>query len=314
MLKALIFISVFIFSACSPAEGNDASIAVLIKGMSNPYWKTLHDGVIDVAKEIDADVYIQGAQNDDGEAQLNICNTMLLKKPDALIFAAVNNVNLTPCLQKAQEQGVLLVDVDGNVGQEDAKNMGVDVAFSIASDNYDLGKKAALYLNEKGVSGKVLLLEGLPGSVPGIQRAKGFNENINDGLQVVSSISGHWDRLKAADITTDTLTKHPDLAAVFAANDMMALGAAEVLRAKGVEGVTVIGIDGVADAVKAIKADRLTASIAQLPYLMGREAILKTHAYLMGKEQYDFDQKVPIVTLDKAALSAGEEPLLDYVR
>ena len=267
--KILIIALFFIFfSNFCLASDENVDIAVLIKGMNNPYWKTLYDGVNDKAKELDINVYVQGVLGDaDAEAQLNLCNTMLLRKPKALIFAAVNNVNLAPCLRKASKQGMALVDVDGGTGEKEAKEMGINLNFSVASDNYDLGKKAAEYLT--GLKGKVLLIEGFPGSIPGMLRAKGFKENLPSELELIASLPGDWDRLKSANIATDTYSKHQDLVAVFAANDTMALGAAEALLARNIKGVKVIGVDGIADAVKAIKGNRMSASIAQLPYLMG---------------------------------------------
>lgn len=295
------------------ATSPDVDIAVLLKGLSNPYWKTLYDGAADKGTELGINVYVQGVQSDsDAEGQLNICNTMLLRKPKAIVFGAVNNVNLAPCLREASKLGVKLVDVDGGTEQADAEKMGIRLNFSVASDNYALGKRAAQYF--AGRKGKVLVIEGFPGSVPGRLRIEGFRENLPKGLEIVASLPGDWDRLKASDITNGIITKHPDLSAIFVANDIMALGAVEALHARNISGVQVVGIDGIADAVKAIEAGRLTASIAQLPYLMGQEAVEKTFKFINGKETYQFNQTVPIVTLDKTVLSAKDEPLLQFVR
>lgn len=312
----LFFISV-IFSTflCASAKADDSAvdIAVLLKGLSNPYWKTLYDGVSDKAMQLGIKVYVQGVQSDsDAEGQLNLCNTMLLRKPKALVFGAVNNVNLAPCLRQAMQLGLKLVDVDGGMEQSDAEKIGIKLNFSVASDNYALGKKAAQYF--AGRKGKVLAIEGFPGSVPGRLRIQGFRENLPAELEIVASLPGDWDRLKAADITNGIVTTHADLSGIFAANDLMALGAAEALHARNISGVQVVGIDGIADAVKAIGEGRLTASIAQLPYLMGQEAVEKSYKLINGHEAYEFNQKVPIVTLDKTILSAKNEPLLQFVR
>ena len=295
------------------ADKDDLEIAVLLQGMSNPYWKTLYDGVQDKAKKLGIETYIQGVQSDsDAEQQLNVCNTMLLRNPKALIFGAINNVNLAPCLRKASKMGIKLIDVDGGTSAADAKIMGIKLNFSVASDNYDLGKKAAEYLT--GMKGKVLLIEGFPGSLPGKLRSEGFKENLSKGLTVVASLPGNWDRLRAADITNNIITKYPDLIAIFAANDLMALGAAESLLTRGKSEVKVIGVDGISDAVKAIRSGRLTASIAQLPYLIGGQALEKTYKLIGSHKKFKFNQKVPIVTLDKEILRENSDPLLKFVR
>jgi len=98
------------------------------------------------------------------------------------------------------------------------------------------------------------------------------------------------DRLKALNITADTLTRTPDLNVVFAANDTMALGAVEAIRAAGkTKQILVVGVDGVPDARKAILAGRMTASVAQLPYLIGKRsaelAKLSVHGQCSGKTE-----------------------------
>ena len=323
MLRILIAVFSFLvfISSSAYADNEKAGIAALINDTSNPYWQTFYDGVKETGEELEQaiDIYVLGNATD-AEGQLNQCEVALLKKPKAMLFAAVNGINLGPCLRKANEQGVILVDVDGNVDQALAAQMGVTLAFSVASNNYELGVKAAHYLD--GKSGKVLILEGLPGSQPSRLRVQGFNETLPEGLEVIAGPAAwhfgwdpaDWDRLKAGDITGRILAAHPDLTAIFAANDTMALGAVEALRAAGHENVIVIGVDGVADAVTSIKEGRLNASIAQLPYLMGREAVIKTVKQLAGEETYDFQQYVPILTLDKETLENGDNDLLQYLR
>lgn len=306
-------ILLIIFFSSQILQSEEVKIAVLLKGLSNPYWKTLQNGVKDKLKELKIKAYIQGVQSDsDAEGQLNMCNTMLLIKPKVLIFGAVNNVNLSSCLKKAMSNNTLLVDVDGGTGYEEAKKMGIDLKFSVASNNYELGEKAAKYLTKD--NGKVLIIEGYPGSVPGKLRVDGFRNNLHKNLKLIASLPGNWDRLKAADITNSILTNHPDLKAIFAANDIMALGAAEALRARKILNVKVIGIDGNQDAVKAIKEGRLTASIAQLPFLMGAKAVEKANKLILYQKNYKFNQTIPTLTLDKDVLLKNKDPLLEFLK
>ncbi len=300
------------FQICE-SQNQPEEVAVLIKGLSNPYWKTMQDGILDKSKELGISVYIQGIQSDsDSEGQLNMCQTILLKKPKALIFAAVNSVNLSPCLKQASESGIHLIDLDGGMSEANAKKQQLKISFSVASDNLELGKKAAEYLT--GTIGKVLIIEGYPGSEQGLMRVQGFKQNLPQGLEIVASLPGDWDRLKAADITTSVAINHSDLVAVFAANDLMALGAAEALFSTGLNNVKVIGIDGISDAIAAIQNGRLAASIAQLPYLIGSEALDKTIKLLSGRETYTYDQKVPVLVLDKNVLSKKQDELLQFIK
>ena len=289
------------------------NLAALISDTSNPYWKAFEEGLRDTAQSegIGVSVYTLRTATD-AEGQLNNCETALLRNPHAILFAAVNGINLASCLRKADRRGILLVDVDGNVDERLASRMGVNVAFSAASNNYDLGARAADYI--KGRHGKVLIIEGISGSQPSDLRIRGFKENLSDGLQVVSSQPGDWDRIKGADISSRAVLKYPDLAFIFAANDTMALGAVEALRAERRTAVKVVGIDGSSDAIKAIRDGMLMVSIAQLPYLMAKEAIEKTARCLKESRKMPFHQYVPILAVDQNILNLNKEPLLKYLR
>jgi D-allose transport system substrate-binding protein len=163
----------------------------------------------------------------------------------------------------------------------------------------------------------VLVIEGLSGNITGQRRAQGFADKLAElapGLEIVASLPGDWDRAKAANITNDILTRHPDLVAIFAANDTMALGAVETAFAAGKgEDIVMIGVDGNVDAVESIKAGRLDASVAQLPYLVGKQAVETVGSVLDGKEVETF-QYVPTLVLTKAVLDEGTEPMLEYVK
>lgn len=309
------FSALLVFCAMvTSAHAEDTKIAVLLKSTTHPYWKIVYDSIEENAAQNDIDIILQATNRpNDVEGQLNICETIFLHKPSALIVATVNPYNLTPCLKKFNTQNIPVIDVDGNLTEEIAEETGVEVAFSVGSNNYEIGKYAAEYL--KDAKGKLLLLEGLPGSPPSIFRTSGFMDNKPEGIEVVASLPTDWDRIKGTTITTDVVTQHPDIKYIYAVSDAQGIGAVEALKAMQREDVIVVGVDGQPDAVKSIREGGMDASIAQLPYLMGKEAIIKTKTYLENKDTpVEFYQYVPIVTLTKELLEKEEEPLLEYVR
>jgi len=196
---------------------------------------------------------------------------------------------------------------------------GVEVAFHIGSDNEAAGAMGADYLVSvlgKDANGPVLVIEGLSGDVTSQKRALGFVAELKKqapGLDVVASLPGDWDSLKAADIANDTLQRNPDLSAIFCANDDMALGAVEAARSAGKDKVIVIGVDGTQSALKSIRAGRLNASVAQLPYLMGIRAIEDTKRALAGEKVPEFVD-VPTLVLTRDAIEANKELMLQYVK
>jgi ribose transport system substrate-binding protein/D-allose transport system substrate-binding protein len=209
------------------------------------------------------------------------------------------------------------VDVDGNISEDMAKQLGIPVAFSVASDNYALGAEAARYLTSHSSllpSDQILVLEGTAGTDPSQRRVQGFKDALGSRATIISSQAADWDRARAATITSQIILKYPRMKAIFAANDTMALGALEALRSNGASSVHVIGIDGSSDAIKAIKAGRLTASIAQLPYLMAKEAVEKSKKGISGEKPLHYQQFVPIMAIDAEILRESSNPLLRYMR
>jgi len=309
------------FAALPAAHAEDGEYGVLMKTLANPFWGAMGQGVEDGAKEAGVKYFLQAAESDQAaEPQLNLCNTMLERKPVAMITAAINSTNLLPCLKAAQEANIKVVDLDGNLDPAVLEKEGIKITFRIGSDNVAAGGQGAEYLVSKlgkDAKGPVLVIEGLSGNVTGQKRAQGFADKLKElapGLEIVASLPGDWDRGKAASITNDILTRNPDLVAIFAANDGMALGAVEAVYAAGKgEQVTIIGVDGNSDAVKSIKDGRLNASVAQLPYLVGKQAVENVKKSLAG-ETVEENIAVTTLVLTKDVLDAGKEPMLEYVK
>jgi ABC-type sugar transport system substrate-binding protein len=212
-----------------------------------------------------------------------------------------------------------VVDFDDNLDPETTKKAGVEVAFHIGSDNEAAGAMGADYLVSvlrKDAKGPVLVIEGLSGDATGQRRARGFASELKrqaPGLDIVASLPGDWDSLKAADIVNDSLERNPDLVAIFCANDDMALGAVETARSLGKDNVVVIGVDGTPSALKSIRAGRLNASVAQLPYLMGIQAVEESKRVLAGDKLPEF-VGVPTLVLTRDVIEANKEPILQYVK
>ena len=294
---------------------------VLLKTLSNPFWGAMEQGIKDGAKEAGVEYFMQAVESDQAaEPQLNTCNTMLERKPKVMITAAINSTILLPCLKRANEMGIPVVDLDANLDHAIAAKAGVKIAFTIGSDNVAAGGQGADWLADKlgkDAKGSVLVIEGLSGNITGQKRAQGFKDELAKqapGLKVAASLPGDWDRQKAANITNDIMTRNADLVAIFCANDTMALGAVESAYAAGKgDKITIIGVDGNVDAVKSINAGRLGASVAQLPYLVGKQAVAKAKAVLAGSKVDEFTY-VPTLVLTKKVLDEKKDPNLQFLK
>jgi D-allose transport system substrate-binding protein len=278
------------FSLSNPVLAEEIKIGVVIKTLSNPHWVTMKQGIEDMAKALGVTVEIGSVPSEsDVEAQLNLLETMIEKGYQALYVSPITPTNLLPGLKKATDKGIPIINVDELIPNDIAEKAGVKIRCTVASNNYDAGTIAARYIIEalKG-KGKVAVLEGQPGAKSGIDRKNGFIDTIKKeakGIVVVSSQPANWDRNKAFEVTTNILQAHPDLKAVFACNDTMALGAGEAVKTAGKMGkIIIIGVDGIPDARQAIKDGLMTGTVAQYPYVMGQLGILSAYNVLKGKD------------------------------
>lgn len=302
-----------------PLAAQGTHITAILKTLANPFWVAMQQGLLEEAINQGLSIEILAVPTEqDLEAQLNLCETAILRNPSVLLVSPITSLNLLPCLQKVVELGIPIIDLDGNLPLQETIDRGIPLVSQIASNNFQAGQMAAEYMIQQlGGEGKVIAIEGISGNITGMTRVEGFLSTIQEnapGMEVVGRFAGDWDRLKAATITADVLTAHPDLRGIYCANDTMALGAVEAVIAAGKgDQVVVIGTDGIKDARDAILAGRLSATVAQLPYLMGVMAV-QTAVKVMAGEDVPLRQDVPLLLLTKQVLEEGTEPLLQYIR
>jgi D-allose transport system substrate-binding protein len=292
----------------------------ILPSLANPYWQTVKQGIEENCKQIGVTPVVLSAISDQAkEEHLSLCQVAISQKPAIIVLCTTTTAIGIQCLREAQDHGIKVAALDAFISVEEAKKSGVDLSFSIGTNNVTIGEKAAQFLANKlkGSAPKVLILEGMVGSEAATDRVAGFKHELTKdlpGATIVNSITADWDRLKALNITSDTLTRTPDLNVVFAANDMMALGAVEAIRTAGKKNeILVVGVDGVPDARKAILAGRMTASVAQLPYLIGKRSVELAKESVRG-QCAGRTEKTPLLILTKAVLQSNADPLLKYVR
>jgi ribose transport system substrate-binding protein len=131
-------------------------------------------------------------------------------------------------------------------------------------------------------AGKVAVIRGRLGNPVETQRNDGFKEAIAQypDMEIVAEGVGNWEAEEGAKVMEDFLTAHPEIQAVFAEADRMALGAASAAAAAGREDIIIVGLDGIVEALQAVKDGTLAADVAQRPDLMGRYAVEKGLEFL----------------------------------
>lgn len=309
---ALTLFAVLAVPACGkgastpPAGPARPRVALVLKTLNSPFFIEMQKGAQEAAARLGVDLVVQAAEREvDVEKQMQIVENLLQTGVKALCLTPSGSREIVPAVVKANQAGIPVVVVDTRLDGAAATEAGARVASFVGSDNYEGGRLAGLHLvSLTGGRARVAVLEGIPGHETGDSRLRGFKDAIKDspGVTIVASQPANWERDLGFSVLQNMLQAHRDVDAVFACNDMMALGAVEAIRAAGLEGkVRVIGFDAVDDARKAIESGAMAASVAQFPAEMGRVAI-ESAARLLKGEAVPEDQRVRIELVTKAAV------------
>jgi ribose transport system substrate-binding protein len=203
-------------------------------------------------------------QESDVASQISQIEDALAQGVDGIAIAVTDPDALTPVLEKAIADGVPVVYVDTKGNME-------GVTF-IGTNNEEGAKLAADYICSNVEAGsEVAILQGLITQSTGQARATGSKAGMEAcGLNIVAEQPANWDRAEAVTVMENILTGNPNIKAVFASNDNMALGALEALRLQDLlDQVVLVGFDANPNAADAIVAGEMEATIAQNPFNMG---------------------------------------------
>lgn len=223
--------------------------------------------------------------------QIADVDSMIAQKVDAIFLAPRSEKPLAQAVLKAKTAGIPVILLDRNVDQTLAKP-GQDYVTFIGSDFIEEGKRAAEWLI-KQTNGKatIIELEGTVGSSPAIDRKKGFHDAIKNSpdMKVVASQTGDFARDKGRQVMETLLQANPNVTAVYAHNDEMALGAIAALEAAGKKpgkDVIIVSIDGSKDALQAIIDGKLGATVECNPRF-GPKAFDTLVSYAKGDQLPD---------------------------
>lgn len=189
--------------------------------------------------------------------QVSDVNSMIAQGVDAILLVPREERPLIPAVKAAKKAGIPLILIDRDVDQSLAK-AGVDYLTVIRSDFVLEGKRVAEWLiKTMNGTAKIIELEGTVGSSPANDRKKGFDEAIkaHPGMVLLASQSGDFTRDGGRQVMQTLLQAHPDVTAVYAHNDEMALGAIAAIEAAGKKpgkDIILCSIDGEKDGVQAI--------------------------------------------------------------
>lgn len=258
-------------------------VALVMKSLANEFFLTMEDGAKTYQKEhsADFDLISNGIKDEtDTSSQIRIVEQMIVSKVDALVIAPADSKALVPVLKKASDAGIKVVNIDNRLDPDVLKSKSLDIPF-VGPDNRKGARLVGEYLAKQLKQGdQVGIIEGVSTTTNAQQRTAGFKDAMEAaGMKIVGVQSGNWEIDKGNAVAAAMLNEYPDLKALMAGNDSMALGAVSAVRAAGKKGqVQVVGYDNIKAIKPMLKDGRILATADQYAAkqaVFGIEAALK---------------------------------------
>jgi ribose transport system substrate-binding protein len=282
------------------------SLGVTVGDLGNPFFVQIAKGAEAKARQLGGAVvkFTAVSSNYDLNLQTNQIEDFIAAKVDLILVGAADTKGIAPAIRKARAARIVVVAVDV------AAEGGVDA--TVMSDNVQAGRLAAQFLAERiGGKGAVLIVNGPPVSAV-TDRVKGAESVFArfPGITILSkdqNAGGH--RMGGMNVTTDLLTAHSRVDAIFAINDPTGLGAALAVQQARRTGILIAGVDGAPDAGRALADPKspFLATAAQDPFAMAAKAVEVGHDLLQGKRPASDPILIPVtlVTRDNVAQYRG---------
>ncbi|MCC4263737.1 ribose ABC transporter substrate-binding protein RbsB [Oceanimonas baumannii] len=277
MKKLTTLLSAALVSATMTAGAHaQDTLALVISTLNNPFFVTMKEGAEKRAAELGYNLIVLDSQNDPAKELANV-EDLNVRGAKVLLINPTDSDAVANAIRLANRAKLPVLTLDR------AASRG-DVVSHIASDNVAGGAMAGDFIAaQAGAGASVIQLEGIAGTSAARERGEGFAQAVSKhGFNLLASQPADFDRTKGLNVMENLLTGNPDVQAVFAQNDEMALGALRALQAANKKDVLVVGFDGTQDGIKAVEGGRLAATIAQQPGEIGAIAVETADKVLKG--------------------------------
>ncbi|MFN0195017.1 MAG: sugar ABC transporter substrate-binding protein [Aestuariivirga sp.] len=303
----------------------DIRLVTSIREIAQPYHGLVHAGGKGLAAfaGISSDNYILQLNQGDSDKQVSLMRSLLATNPGCTVFNVEPDTDLVvqSMVDTANESGAWIVSHWGHGGTShpfDAANN--QWIAHVAVNSYDAGVMVSKELmGALGGKGGIVALQGKLDVDPAQKRFAGLKDVLKDypDVQLLDDQTASWDRTKAFPIVQTWLAKHGDkIKGIWAANDDMALGALEALRAAGLAGkIPVVGVDGVEEVVAAVEKGEMVATVSSDGYYQGSIGLAMGVCVLTGqvpppkewkKEDREFYLKLVLINKSNASQFLSE--------
>jgi erythritol transport system substrate-binding protein len=250
-------------AASGSAAGGDAAgktIAIITVDPSNPYWKAEADTAKAEAEKLGYKTTVS-ANNNDPETQNQLIETAINDKVAGILLDPAGADESVAAVQKAVDAKIPVVLINAEISQT-----GLAKAQIVSHNAQGATIGAEEWAKAMNYKGTYVELFGKPSDNNAQVRSDGYKAVISQypDLKVVGKEIANWDRQQGQEKMESLLSKNPDVQGVIAGNDEMALGAINALKeAKKLDKVKVLGFDGNQDAVDAVTAGTMVATVLQ---------------------------------------------------
>ncbi len=270
LLAIAVLSSLSLVLPVSMAHAEDKpKVALVMKSLANEFFRTMEDGAkaYQNAHSADFDLVANGIKDEsDTGNQIRIVEQMIVSGVKALVIAPADSKALVPVVKKAMDAGITVVNIDNRLDPGVLKSKNISVPF-VGPDNRKGAQLVGDYLAQHKLKAgdQVAIIEGVSTTTNAQQRTAGFRDAMDAAqMKVVSVQSGNWEIDKGNAVAAAMLNEYPELKALLAGNDSMALGAVSAVRAAGKTGqVHVVGYDNINAIKPMLKDGRVLATLEQ---------------------------------------------------
>lgn len=291
--------------AAEPAKPAGPRIGLLMKTLANPFFVEMEQGARRAEKELGITLLVKtSAQETSVGQQIDLVNDLIAEKVAAIVIAPSDSFALVAPLKKAADAGIHIINIDNRLDPQEVEKAAMAPVPFVSVDNFAGAYKAGKALADSVTTPvQAGIIEGIRSADNARLRMEGAKKALTESkhVRVVASETANWKIEDAYTVTQQMFKRQPKIRLVFAANDMMALGAIKYLRETGRTDVRVAGYDANGQALEEVNAGRMLATVDQQAAEQGYQGVALALKRIRG-------ESVPPLTLIDTRLITSSSP------
>jgi ribose transport system substrate-binding protein len=290
-------------SAADVPRAEAETIAVFTKNQNSPIFAALRAGAGVAAKTLDVQVINYVPSTADSVAEQNkLVDDAIKDKPDAIVFVPVDFTQASSAVAKINAANIPLIDVNERLS-------GGTVAGYVGTDDVALAAETGRYLiKAMGGKGNVVILDGPDGNLTARGRSQGFRDIVKESpdVKLLGAKSANYVRAQGKSVTGEFLRSFPQLSGILAANDPMAIGAVDALKAAERKAL-VVGINASREVMDLIKSGDIIGSGDYDTFVQGCIGV-EMAVRIVRKESIPSEITLKPVVIDKTNFAPFDQP------